>query len=436
MSLKYKNEDGKIYELESGTPSRVFDPESEEAMSGIAIAQQLPFRLGVDEEGNYGYYKDGADTVTPFKQKEKEPVWTRPAEWPDLDTLPAEGQIIYITLDNTDRKALFAIGFNIKNYKVEIGNIIDGEFQAVKTQNVVNNVNWVPDFGYFADVDIDYPIVKVTSTENIGQVKYQNPKDIVTNTTLPTRMYNSIVEAYYSLPYATAISYYGSYHTQHVKLMNLTTKVTTFSQAFQDSRKLKLIELENCDTSKVTTFAQMVFGAHNLIDTSFMKDLDCSSCTTLASMFYGSQVYSIDFNELKNTDKVTDLNKVCSYCPSLAEVKIDGNKFPSLTNFTQGFGSIGSYITLDLSSFDVTNVTHTNLLSGIKSYNLKLPSGYTQSLNMSSYLNSRAEILDMFDQLGTVPSGSTATFTLGTNNLKTLADADKAIAIEKGWTLA
>ena len=26
-----------------------------------------PFKFGVDSNGNYGYYKDGADTVTPFK---------------------------------------------------------------------------------------------------------------------------------------------------------------------------------------------------------------------------------------------------------------------------------------------------------------------------------------------------------------------------------
>lgn len=27
----------------------------------------LPFKLGIDVDGNYGYYKAGADTVTPFK---------------------------------------------------------------------------------------------------------------------------------------------------------------------------------------------------------------------------------------------------------------------------------------------------------------------------------------------------------------------------------
>ena len=32
-----------------------------------AVNQKVPFAFGVDENGNYGYYKDGADTVTPFK---------------------------------------------------------------------------------------------------------------------------------------------------------------------------------------------------------------------------------------------------------------------------------------------------------------------------------------------------------------------------------
>ena len=32
------------------------------------LNESLPFKLGVDSEGNYGYIKVGADTVTPFKK--------------------------------------------------------------------------------------------------------------------------------------------------------------------------------------------------------------------------------------------------------------------------------------------------------------------------------------------------------------------------------
>lgn len=38
-----------------------------DALAIKELAVGLPFRLGVDANGNYGYYKDGADTVTPFK---------------------------------------------------------------------------------------------------------------------------------------------------------------------------------------------------------------------------------------------------------------------------------------------------------------------------------------------------------------------------------
>lgn len=39
---------------------------------GVEVARinqtvKIPFSLGIDSSGNYGYIKDGADTVTPFK---------------------------------------------------------------------------------------------------------------------------------------------------------------------------------------------------------------------------------------------------------------------------------------------------------------------------------------------------------------------------------
>lgn len=39
---------------------------SEKAVSDV-VSDIVPFKFGIDENGNYGYYKAGADTVTPFK---------------------------------------------------------------------------------------------------------------------------------------------------------------------------------------------------------------------------------------------------------------------------------------------------------------------------------------------------------------------------------
>ena len=36
-----------------------------------SLKQLLPFSFGVDEQGRYGYIKEGADTVTPFKTLQK-----------------------------------------------------------------------------------------------------------------------------------------------------------------------------------------------------------------------------------------------------------------------------------------------------------------------------------------------------------------------------
>ena len=41
------------------------------ANQGRILGAKLPFALGIDADGNYGYYKVGADTVTPFKTGDK-----------------------------------------------------------------------------------------------------------------------------------------------------------------------------------------------------------------------------------------------------------------------------------------------------------------------------------------------------------------------------
>lgn len=42
-------------------------PSSSKVYSSGKINTDYPFKFGIDDNGNYGYYKAGADTVTPFK---------------------------------------------------------------------------------------------------------------------------------------------------------------------------------------------------------------------------------------------------------------------------------------------------------------------------------------------------------------------------------
>ena len=52
---------GDFAEIDDTTPS------SSKVYSSNKINTDYPFKFGVDDNGNYGYYKAGADTVTPFK---------------------------------------------------------------------------------------------------------------------------------------------------------------------------------------------------------------------------------------------------------------------------------------------------------------------------------------------------------------------------------
>lgn len=56
-----------ILALKSAVTSNTESGKTVDALLIKEIFNALPFKFGIDADGNYGYYKDGADTVTPFK---------------------------------------------------------------------------------------------------------------------------------------------------------------------------------------------------------------------------------------------------------------------------------------------------------------------------------------------------------------------------------
>ena len=47
------------------------------------LSKSLPFKLGIDKDGNYGYIKDGADTVTPFSNNDPKKLYEA-LRWSDI----------------------------------------------------------------------------------------------------------------------------------------------------------------------------------------------------------------------------------------------------------------------------------------------------------------------------------------------------------------
>lgn len=138
------------------------------------------------------------------------------------------------------------------------------------------------------------------------------------------------------------------------------------------------------DFSKVTSFNNF------LTDSAIyhIGTVDCSSCTNLTNMFHtASSLVTID--DLIVHEGITTYLDAFALSPLLKNMKITG--------------------TIAGNSFDVhwnPNLTHDSLMSIINA---------------------------LKDYSGT---STTKTITLGTTNLAKLTDEEKAIATERGWTLA
>lgn len=434
MSLKYKDEDGNVVAVVGGGPAQTFDPTSNEAMSGIAIAQQIPFKLAIDEEGNYGYIKEGEDTITPFGKPADEPVWIRPTEWPNLDILPIDSSVVYITVDNSDRKCSFAYSFvsATKNTIVEIGDIIDGEFTAIKTVSLSKVDGWSPTVDFWADVDIDYPVVKATAASGITNLNTLAPY-LEDGTKAGTRAHSRALEIYIAVPELPKASYIGSGITQHIKFINCQS-ITSFNRGFIDATGLKLIEFENCDLTKFNNCEYMLQGCASLLNVDFIKDMDFSLCTAATNMFsYCRSLVTLDLSEVKGTDNITTWTGFIGNCSSLQSVNLKGvvKQATSLTSFMGGCTVIES---LDMSDCDVSGVTSiTNFMTSTTKFKyFKVPKGF--SMNFSLNAQNRTDIMRVANQLETTTLSPT--LTLGANPLKLLSTADKAFITQKGWTLA
>lgn len=157
------------------------------------------------------------------------------------------------------------------------------------------------------------------------------------------------------------------------------------------------------DTANVTNMAAMFYGCNSL---TAVPQLDTSKVTNMSNMFYNCN--SLTAVPLYNTSKVTNMSQMFWHCSSLQTIP----------------------------AYDCTNVTNVNnIFASCSSLKSILMTNIGVSLNISSStLFERADLVTILNNLKTVTS--TEVLTMGATNLAKLTDEDKAIATNKGWTLA
>ena len=179
-----------------------------------------------------------------------------------------------------------------------------------------------------------------------------------------------------------------------------TSNVTDMSYMFSECKSLTSVPL--LDTSKVTKMINMFYYCPSLTSVPLF---DTSNVTEMSSMFYYCS--SLTSVPLFDTSKVTSMFSMFSDCSSLTSVP----------------------------SFDTSNVTEmSSMFSGCSKLEAIHMINIGANLNISSSTKfTREALLEIIGNLKTVTS--TKRLTMGSTNLAKLTDADKEIAINKGWTL-
>lgn len=169
--------------------------------------------------------------------------------------------------------------------------------------------------------------------------------------------------------------------------------------------------------------------------------IDCSGAISLASMFRNCGMLRQVFG-IKNTQNVTDMPYMFYDCNNFDEFKCDKSFVTdSVTDITQMF----YYSTVtSLPKLNFSNVTgYTGAFQGCTS--LTTLAGFTglkASLSLSDCPLTVESINNVINEMydftgnGVTPSSGQGTLTLGTNNLAKLSNEEKAVATNKGWTLA
>ena len=204
-----------------------------------------------------------------------------------------------------------------------------------------------------------------------------------------------------------------------------TSDVTDMNNMFAECKGLTSVPL--FDTSKVTNMEFMFYDCLRLKN---VPSFDTSNVTNMKGMLrYCSELTSVP---LFDTSNVTDMNSMLQDCSRLTNVpSFDTSNVTDMNSMFSNCSRLTS-----IPSLDTRNVTdmfgmfyYCSSLETIHMINI----GVNLDIHYSTKFT-REALLEIIGNLKTVTS--TKKLTMGATNLAKLTEEDKAIATNKGWTLA
>ena len=173
-----------------------------------------------------------------------------------------------------------------------------------------------------------------------------------------------------------------------------------------------------CSRSTATSFDGIIpFTATSDVTEMFSMFRDCSNLTSIP---------------LFDTSKVTNMGSMFRDCSSLTSIPLlDTSNVTDMYDMFEGCSRLTS-----IPSLDTSNVTEMNFMfDGCSSLETIHMINIGVNLDISSSTKfTREALLEIIGNLKTVTR--TMRLKMGTTNLAKLTEEDKAIATNKGWTLA
>ena len=137
-----------------------------------------------------------------------------------------------------------------------------------------------------------------------------------------------------------------------------TSKVTNMFYMFNVCSSLTSLDLSSFDTSKVTNMYGMVRTCKNLSYIN-LSSFDTSNVTNMSLMFAETSIVDLNLSNF-NTSKVTNMSAMFWNCSSLINLVIGNFNTSKVTNMGSMFGFCNNLTSINLSDFDTSNVTSMN----------------------------------------------------------------------------
>ena len=292
-------------------------------------------------------------------------AWTRPVEWPDLDSLNltmSGNDYIYMTYDNTGGRAAVALHIekvsNGTNITVSVGHISNGTY-VVDSTIIGSSNNYVK---WLTASDGDYPVVRIT-----GDIKFCYCYSVTNNGITQSYDREPFVERIAYIPHLTHItgdnsSYtsrrWGSRFLQREKIGNGTgSALVSLYYAYAYCQNLQSLDLSNLYTPNVTNCANTFFQCAQLRNLD-LSHWNVSKLQSLSSCFYNC--YNLQTINLSGwqTNALTNLNYCFSGCISLQTITgLEDLNVTKVTGMGSTFYNLRSISSLDLSNWTTGNIT-------------------------------------------------------------------------------